>query len=80
MNSRATGFVYMLGEYAGVAEKLGKAGLSKSTPYEIKSMVSSRDERWHRTTIGALYNASVMPSPRVLNVGEGVKTSSIEPH
>jgi uroporphyrin-III C-methyltransferase len=78
VNSRTTVVVYMPGEYAGVAEGLRKAGLSDSTPCAIVSMMSSPDERWHQTTIGALHNANVMPSPTVLIVGETVKMAAEE--
>jgi uroporphyrin-III C-methyltransferase len=70
VTSRTTVVIYMPGEYAGVAEDIRRAGLSRSTPCAIVSKVSSPDERWHQTTLELLPDAPRLPSPCVLIVGE----------
>jgi uroporphyrin-III C-methyltransferase len=70
VTSRTTVVIYMPGEYAGVAEDLRQAGLSGSTPCAIVSRVSTREERWHQTTLELLSEAPSLPSPCVLIVGE----------
>jgi uroporphyrin-III C-methyltransferase len=74
VSSRTTVVVYMPGDYEGIAENLGSAGLSKSTPCAIVSKVSTPDEQWYATTLEMLQDAPVLPSPCVLIVGETVRT------
>lgn len=76
VTSRTTVVIYMPGEYTGVAEDLRRAGLSSSTPCAIVSRVSSRDERWHRTTLELLPDAPSLPSPCVLIVGDTLATAA----
>ena len=70
VTSRTTVVIYMPGEYAGIAEDLRQAGLTGSTPCAIVSMVSSREEQWHQTTLESLPEAPGLPSPCILIVGE----------
>ena len=76
VTERTTVVVYMPGELAGVANDFRRAGLSPSTPCVIISKISSTDERSHRTTIGDLADAPVLPSPCVLIVGEAARTAT----
>lgn len=78
VSNRTTVVVYMPGEYQGVAEDMLRAGLSDSTPCAIVSKVSSRDEQWHRTTLGNLHSVPTLPSPCVLIVGEAVRAAESE--
>jgi uroporphyrin-III C-methyltransferase len=76
VTNRTTVVIYMPGEYAGVAEDLRRAGLSRTTPCAIVSRVSSPDERWHQTTLELLAEAPILPSPCVLIVGETLATAA----
>jgi uroporphyrin-III C-methyltransferase len=75
VDGRTTVVVHMPGEYEGVAEGLRRAGLSESTPCAIVSKVSNPDEQWYKTTLGALKDAPLLPSPCVLIVGETARAA-----
>ncbi len=75
--SGATLVIYMPGQnYAEIASRLKAAGLSTETPCAIISRATTRSQRTHKTTIGALHHAELgsrLAAPTLLVVGEVVR-------
>jgi len=74
--SGATLVIYMPGhDHAGIAANLKNAALASDTPCAIISRATTRQQKFFRTTVGALAEAQQLPSPTLLVVGEVVRKS-----
>jgi len=72
--SDVTLVIYMPGfDYTSTAQRLLAAGHQPSTACAIISRATSSDQQVHRTTIGELFVAPLLPTPALLVVGEVVR-------
>ncbi len=79
--SSSTLVVYMPGhDYAGVANRLSKAGFTRGTPCAIISRATTPMQRVHRTTIADLPLSPKLTAPSLLIVGEVVKFAKEDAH
>jgi uroporphyrin-III C-methyltransferase len=71
--ARATLVIYMPGyEYAEIAGRLTRAGMSAETPCAVISRATAKDQQIVRTTVRELSSAQRLPSPTLLFIGETV--------
>ncbi len=74
VSSGATLVIYMPGKnYSDVMRKLTQAGLEAETPCALVSRATTRHQRTHKATIGALPRAPQLAAPTLLIVGEVVR-------
>lgn len=74
--SGATLVIYMPGQnHAQIWANLKNASLSGDTPCAIVSRATTKQQKVHRTTIGALADAPHLASPTLLVIGEVVRLS-----
>jgi siroheme synthase len=79
--SSSTLVVYMPGhDYAGVANRLSKAGFTQGTPCAIVSRATTPEQRVHRTTIADLPLSPKLTAPSLLIVGDVVKFAEEDAH
>jgi uroporphyrin-III C-methyltransferase len=72
--------VYMPGpQYAGIARKLGAAGLSGGTPCAVISRATTSEESVYWTKLDGLNNVPHLPSPTLLVIGEVLRHASQAP-
>jgi len=72
--SGGTLVIYMPGpNYAEIAGKLRKAGLTDDVPCALVSKATTSQQRVHLTTVGRLKGAPQLPAPTLLVVGEVVR-------
>jgi len=71
--ARATLVIYMPGyEYAQIASRFVRAGMSAETPCAVISRATAKDQQIVRTTVKELPTAGRLPAPTLLFVGETV--------
>ncbi len=76
VGSGATLVIYMPGQnYSEIAGKLKSAGLAANTPCAVVSAATTAHERTHRATIAELHRTPKLAAPRLLIVGEVVRSA-----
>jgi len=77
VSSGATLVIYMPGfEYEQITAQLVEAGLSKQTPCAVISRVSTKAQQVLRTTVDRLPDATLLPAPTLLVVGEVLRSET----
>jgi uroporphyrin-III C-methyltransferase len=72
--------VYMPGpKYAGIARKLGAAGLSGATPCAVISRATTSEESVYWTKLDGLGNVPHLPAPTLLVIGKVLRHASHAP-
>ncbi len=75
--SGATLVLYMPGHnYAQLSARLKASGVSEETPCAVIARASTPEQETFRTTLGHLNQASQLPSPSLLVVGEVVRSGN----
>jgi uroporphyrin-III C-methyltransferase len=75
-SSGATLVIYMPGhDYAEIANKLARAGVSRDVPCAIISRATTSAQQIHRTTVSQLPSAPHLSPPTLLIVGEVLKSA-----